>query len=113
MLLNIILFSLLIPFVLIGVNEAIIKKLAVKATKHTIKDYLGPIWDRIDNQIALPGTMEEIVDKGYDWFYAAVVEETPVKLDEAYIRQITSIVIDEFDLSTFLAKKAQGLTQDK
>lgn len=96
--------SLLIPFALLGINEAIIKPIAIKITRYSVSEYLRPAWDSLDAKLQLPDQWRGFVDKGADWVFSTVVEETAPALSDKDKRFIANLLVKEFDLKAFLGK---------
>lgn len=92
------------PFVMLSIMETIVKPLLVALTKHSIKAYLKPAWERLDQRLALPGQWEQFTARKADWIFDTVLDESTSQLTEDQQQQIVKLLIKEFDLATFLDK---------
>lgn len=92
-------------FIVMGVEEAFVKPLAIKFAQANIRKFVKPALDIIDEKIQLPENWEKFVDQKGDWIMTAVLPELKeVELSEPQLNLLKNKVIQEFDLSVFLEK---------
>lgn len=88
----------------LALAETILKPLLISITKILIRRYLKPLYNKLDNNIQLPGNWEKFIQEPIEWIYNQVIQEETT-IDKALLAEL---VIQEFNLKTFLSKTKNG-----
>ena len=103
---DLVLFSILFPFALMGITEAVVKPIAVKVTQYGVRQFVNRTFYLLDERLQLPGQWEQFIKDKTNYLKNIVIPEVDgvEELTEAQIQQVLDVIPKEFNLETFLNK---------
>lgn len=101
---NLIWTTILVPFALLGISEAIIKPIAIKVTQYGIRQAKAKTFQLLDERLQLPGQWEQFIKDKTTYLSDIVLPEENKSLTEQQVQQIVELIPKEFNLQTFLNK---------
>lgn len=89
-----------------GIEKAFIEPLMQSLTTMAFKRFLAPAWDKLDEQVMLPGQLEELAKYGKDWIYQVVIpKEAKQELSSSELDSLAGYLLKEFRMDVHRAKR--------
>lgn len=96
--------TFLLSVVLLAFTETLLKPVVVNLTKLSIKKYLVPAYNKLDELLIVPENWQKFIDNAEEFLYNSVL---PEDLEPDLSEQVIAYMIKHFDLQTFLRKTEQ------
>jgi hypothetical protein len=93
--------TIILSLILLALTEAILKPLVTRLAQIGIKAYVKPAYEKLDALLTIPENWKLFVEDAESFVWETVI---PEGIEEGAAGKLTSYLVSNFDLGTFLNK---------